>query len=202
MKCKGLSTLHRSKYDLNRQITGVFSKGIQVGPSDRQLLQARKFRVIERTEQRAEGPVCQEIIVHPGAVAIIPIVDAERLCLIKNRRMAVGETLLELPAGTQEVGESPRVTATRELREETGFSAETMVPLGSCWMSPGILREKVSFFVARGLTGGTPALEKDEQIENYLLTLREAVEMIFNGQITDAKTIVGLLLFERLGMTR
>ena len=169
-------------------------------PSDRELLQARKFRIVERTEHRATGPVCQEIILHPGAVAIIPVLDAKRLCLIKNRRMAVGETLLELPAGTQEAGESPHVTAVRELREETGFTAETMVPLGACWMSPGILREKVSFFVARGLTGGTPALEDDEQIENQLLTGSEALEMIYDGRITDAKTIVGLLLFERLTM--
>ena len=106
--------------------------------SDRQLLQARKFRVVERTEQRAAGPVRQEIILHPGAVAIIPVVAENRLCLIKNRRMAVGETLLELPAGTRESNESPLVTAARELREETGFTADTMLPMGTCWMSPHI----------------------------------------------------------------
>ena len=169
--------------------------------SDRQLLQARKFRVVERTEQRAAGPVRQEIIVHPGAVAIIPVVAENRLCLIKNRRMAVRETLFELPAGTREAGESPLVTAARELREETGFTAETMLPLGACWMSPGILQEKVFFFVARGLTEGAPALEEDEQIENQILSQSDALEMILDGRITDAKTIVGLLLFDRIEMT-
>ena len=169
--------------------------------SDRQLLQARKFRVVERTEQRAGGPVRQEIILHPGAVAIIPVVAENRICLIKNRRMAVGETLLELPAGTRESNESPLATAARELREETGFTADTMLPLGACWMSPGILQEQVFFFVARGLTEGATALEEDEQIENQILRQSDALEMIFDGRIKDAKTIVGLLLFERTEIT-
>ena len=169
--------------------------------SDRQLLQARKFRVVERTEQRDAGPVRQEIILHPGAVAIIPVVAENRLCLIKNRRMAVGETLLELPAGTRESNESPLVTAARELREETGFTADTMLPMGTCWMSPGILQEQVFFFVARGLTEGATALEEDEQIENQILKQSDALEMIFDGRIKDAKTIVGLLLFERTEIT-
>ena len=69
--------------------------------SDRQLLQARKFRVVERTEQRAAGPVRQEIILHPGAVAIIPVVSENRICLIKNRRMAVGETVQMIIASAQ-----------------------------------------------------------------------------------------------------
>ena len=68
-------------------------------------------------------------------------------------------------------------------------------------MSPGILQEKVFFFIARGLTEGAPALEEDEQIENQILSQSDALEMILDGRITDAKTIVGLLLFERIEMT-
>ena len=116
---------------------------------DRELLQAKKFRVVERTEQRVSGPVRQEIILHPGAVAILPVIDSEHLCLIKNRRMAVAETLVELPAGTLEMGEEPHAAAVRELREETGYTAEEIIPFGECFMSPGILQEKMFFFIAR-----------------------------------------------------
>ncbi len=165
---------------------------------DRELLQAKKFRVVERTEQRVSGPVSQEIILHPGAVTIIPVVDSEHLCLIRNRRMAIEDTLVELPAGTLEIGEEPHVAAARELREETGFTADKIVPFGECFMSPGILQEKMFFFVAQGLTFGEPAFEDDEQIENQILTQEEAMAMVLDGRISDAKTIIGLLLYERL----
>ena len=192
--------MHPSKYDLNRQTERVFilQKVIRVECSDRELLQAKKFRIVQRTEQRVAGLVSQEIILQPGAVAIVAVVDPEHLCLIKNRRMAVEETLVELPAGTLDVGEEPHLAAVRVLREETGFAANEMIPLGECFMSPGILQEKMFFFVARGLTLGEPALEDDEQIENQIVTREEAIAMVIDGRICDAKTMVGLLLFDRL----
>ena len=167
---------------------------------DRELLQAKKFRVVERTEQRVSGSVRQEIILHPGAVAILPVVDAEHLCLIKNRRMAVETTLVELPAGTLEMGEEPHAAAVRELREETGYTAEEIIPFGECFMSPGILQEKMFFFIARGLTSGESALEDDEQIETQIVTRKEAMAMVLDGRISDAKTIVGLLLYAQLSI--
>ncbi len=167
---------------------------------DRELLQAKKFRVVERTEQRVSGPVRQEIILHPGAVAILPVVDSEHLCLIKNRRLAVEETLVELPAGTLEIGEEPHVAAVRELREETGYTAEEIIPFGECFMSPGILQEKMFFFIARGLTSGESGLEDDEQIETQIVTREQAMAMVLDGRISDAKTIVGLLLYAQLSI--
>jgi len=163
--------------------------------SDTELLRAKKFRVVRRTEERVSGQVSQEIILHPGAVAIIALVDADHLCLIKNRRITVGRHLVELPAGTLEVGEEPQAAARRELREETGYLADEIILLGECFMSPGVLREQMFFFVARGLTPGSPILEEDEQIETQVVSRSEAMMMATDGRICDAKTIVGLLLY-------
>src|SRR5688572_17255715 len=83
----------------------------------------------------------REIVVHPGAVVIIPMVDDKRVCMVKNRRFAVGKTLLELPAGTLDPGEAPKTTAVRELAEETGYRAKRWRKLAEFYTSPGILTE-------------------------------------------------------------
>ncbi len=163
--------------------------------SDIELLRAKKFRVVRRTEKRDAGMLTQEVILHPGAVAIVALVDADHLCLIRNRRTAVGETLIELPAGTLEEGEDPEATAYRELYEETGYQAEEMIPLSECYMSPGILQERMHFFVARRLTPGEPDLQDDEQIETTIIPCEQAIAMATDGRIHDAKSIVGLLLY-------
>ena len=114
--------------------------------------------------------------------------------------MAVETTLVELPAGTLEMGEEPHAAAVRELREETGYTAEEIIPFGECFMSPGILQEKMFFFIARGLISGESALEDDEQIETQIVTRKEAMAMVLDGRISDAKTIVGLLLYAQLSI--
>jgi len=90
----------------------------------------------------------KEVVVHPGAVVILPFLDATTILLIKNRRYTVGETLIELPAGTLEKGELPMNCAGRELQEETGFLANRIKPIGSFYASPGILTEKMYIFAA------------------------------------------------------
>jgi ADP-ribose pyrophosphatase len=163
------------------------------------LLEAKKFRVVRRQENRACGPpVSQELILHPGAVAMVPMIDADRVCLIKNRRIAVGETLIELPAGTLEPGEIPQIAAARELAEETGYRAGKMVLLTECFMSPGILRERMHIFLATELVEGRMSLAEDEQIEPMIVRWSEAIEMVEDGRIQDAKSIVGLLSYDRM----
>ena len=139
----------------------------------------------------------REVCAHPGAVVILPFVDAEHILLIRNRRYAVGETLVELPAGTLEKGEDPMNCAGRELVEETGFLAGRLKSLGDFYTSPGILSEKMYAFAAYDLTRAKASLEDGEEIEIAPAALDEAIDMIRFGQIKDAKTIATLLMYER-----
>jgi ADP-ribose pyrophosphatase len=140
----------------------------------------------------------REVCVHPGAVVILPFVDADHILLIRNRRYAVSDTLVELPAGTLERHEDPMNCAGRELVEETGFLAGRLKPLGNFYTSPGILSEKMYAFAAYDLTrAGQAALEEGEEIELAPASLDEAIDMIRDGQIKDAKTIAVLMMYDR-----
>ena len=163
------------------------------------LLTTSKFHIVRETVTSPGGkPKTREIVRHPGACVIVPLLDDGRVCLIRNWRIAVNETLIELPAGTLEPPEPPERTAERELIEETGYRAKSIELLHAFYLSPGILDEKMHLYLATGLTEGEAAREDGEEIENWLVPLDEAVEMVYRGQIKDAKSIVGLLWAERL----
>lgn len=163
------------------------------------LLQTSKFRVVRETQTTPGGRTkAREIIRHPGACVIVPLLDDGRVCLIRNYRIAAGQTLIELPAGTLEPPEPPHIAAERELIEETGFRAKKIEFLHAFFLSPGILDEKMHLYLATGLTAGETAREEGEEIENWLVPFDDAVGLVFNGQIQDAKTIVGLLWVDRL----
>ncbi len=139
----------------------------------------------------------QEIVVHNGAVVILAFADSETILLIRNRRYAISQYLLELPAGTIDKGEMPMNTAGRELKEETGYLAGRIQLLGSYFSSPGILTEKIHAYVAYDLEKSTAALEEGEDIELMPTKFDQAIEMIRDGQINDGKTITALLLYDR-----
>ena len=159
----------------------------------------RRIRVAVDTLTTAAGPtVRRDLILHPGAVVILPVLDAERVVLIRNYRFAVGETLWEVPAGTVEPDEDLESCARRELAEETGYTAATWTYRGFLYASPGVLDEKLHLFLAEDLTPGAMRPEADEQIEPVILTLKEAIRMCVAGEIRDAKTIASLLLWEKI----
>ena len=163
------------------------------------LFSGQRFQVERIRRVAADGSVHQrEIVRHPGAVVIIPLLENDHVCLIHNFRPAIGTKLIELPAGTREPAEPPEVTAARELQEETGYTAETLEHLGDFYPSPGIMDERMHLYVAQGLTEGTPAREVTEEIENLVMPWREAMAMVHDGRIEDAKTLVGLLRWDRL----
>lgn len=144
----------------------------------------------------------KEVCAHPGAVMILPFLPDGSVLLIRNRRQAVGQTLVELPAGTLEKGEAPINCAGRELIEETGYIAGRIEPLASFFTSPGILSEKMHAFAAYDLERTETALEVGEEIEVMPVPFAKAVEMIRDGQIVDGKSIAMLLFYERFGGRR
>ncbi len=163
------------------------------------VFQAKKFDVVLDTTTLPNGQAAtRHLIVHPGAVAMLPIVDDDRICLLRNFRATVGETLWEIPAGTLEPGEPPEQAAVRELAEETGYQAAHWRQLREIYPSPGILSERMYLYAALGLTPGPQRLEADEHIEPHIVPWREALAWALDGTIRDAKTLVALLTWERL----
>jgi ADP-ribose pyrophosphatase len=159
----------------------------------------RKIRVALETTTGADGqPVRRDVVLHPGAVAVLPLVDASRLCLLRNHRPAVGETLLEIPAGTLEAGEAPEAAAVRELEEETGYRAARWRKLTEFYPSPGVLSERTHLFVAQELTPGASHPERDEQLEPVVVSWVDALRWVGDGTIRDAKTLIALLLWQRM----
>jgi ADP-ribose pyrophosphatase len=132
----------------------------------------------------------EKVIVHPGnAVAIFPI-EGNRCKLLKQYRYAIGQHIYEAPAGTMEAGEDPVATAHRELIEETGFAAKTMLPKGFIYTTPGYTDEKIFLFEARDLTPSQEyGKDDDEVIEVVDVPISEIPAMIRDGTICDAKTI-------------
>lgn len=148
-------------------------------------------------------PIKREVVRHPGAVVILPILeDAAGRCvvLIRNERIAIGRTLWELPAGTLEPMEKPQECAPRELEEETGYRAATMMPLARFHTTPGLTDELMHAFVATGLTHVGQRLEADERLTVHPRPVAEALAMVESGEMTDAKSMLTLLLAVRKGI--
>jgi len=141
----------------------------------------------------------REVVEHPGAVGILAW-DGERLALVSQWRQATGQEMLEIPAGTLDPGESPRVTAERELGEECGLAADGWAEGPSFFTAPGFCTERLTLFLATGLreTDATPP--DDELLEQSWLSLPEAMAAVDDGRVIDAKSVAGILwLAHRLG---
>ena len=139
----------------------------------------------------------REVCVHPGAVVILPFLPDGRVLLIRNKRYSIGQTLIELPAGTMERNEDPINCAGRELLEETGYVAGRLKAIGNYFTAPGILTEHMFAYAAYDLQRGRAALEEDEDIEVLPATWEQAIDMIRDARIKDGKTIATLLMYER-----
>lgn len=141
----------------------------------------------------------REIVEHPGAAAIVALADDDEVVLVRQYRKTVESTLLEIPAGKLEPGESPLACAQRELAEETGLRAEVMTPLVTLLPSPGILTEAITIFLARGLSPhAAPAPLDEEGLRVERVPLARILGLIQAGEIRDGKSLVGLLLALRV----
>jgi ADP-ribose pyrophosphatase len=157
------------------------------------LYSSKKFQVV----RDSSGRVVREFVQHPGAVAILPLVDDDHLVLLRNQRVTVGETLLEIPAGTLEPPEEPEQAARRELAEETGFHAASWRKLTEFFPSPGVLSERMHLYLARDLTPGRLNLQEDEALQPIIVPWQDALAWATDGTIRDAKTLVAILLWSR-----
>ena len=144
---------------------------------------------VDSVRLSGESVFRREVVEHPGAVAMLPFLDDGRVLLIRQFRYAVGEFLLEIPAGTLEKGEDPLECARRELIEETGYEAGVLELLFSCFLAPGYSTERIHIFVASKLRKVGSRPEIDEEIELEPADLQTAEVMISDGRIVDAKTI-------------
>ena len=165
--------------------------------SEHVLLTTSRFRVERVDFESGGGMQSREIIRHPGAAAILPLLPNDQVCLIRNHRPSADQVLFEIPAGTLEPPEAPEVTAARELTEETGYIAGRLEKMHQFFVSPGILDEQMYLYLATDLSQGDVAREPGERIENFIVDRAEAMAMIDRGEIRDAKTIVALLLYDR-----
>ncbi len=162
---------------------------------DKTLFQGMRFKVNAIEVQGKKGTYTREVVVHPGAVVILPLVDKDHIILIKNKRFAVGAELWELPAGTLEKGEKPLETAKRELIEETGYQAAYMEFLTQFYTSPGFCNEVMYAYVAKDLKDVGQALEETEQITVHQVSWDHVFKMAKSGEICDGKTLATLFFF-------
>ncbi|MBL8145396.1 MAG: NUDIX hydrolase [Anaerolineae bacterium] len=142
----------------------------------------------------------RELVRHPGAVAVVALIG-EDVLMVRQFRIAAGQVMLEIPAGTLNPGEDPLLCAERELQEETGYRPGALESLGGIFVAPGYTTEFIHLFLATGLIESRLAMDADEFIEPARMPLRELVAMIERGEIQDGKTITAALkVARRLGI--
>ncbi len=140
--------------------------------------------------------VISDIVKHPGAVAILAITPEEKVLLVKQWRRAAKTILLELPAGRLEKEEHPIDCAGRELREETGFRAETLIPLGGFYTAPGFCDEYIHLFLAKDLVPDPLWAEDSDHIDLLTVSFEEILGLSIQGEIIDSKTLSALYLYQ------
>jgi len=158
----------------------------------------RAFDVRRDQLQLPDGQIAAlDIVVHVGAVTILPLDEHGNILFVRQYRHAVGQELLELPAGTLEPGEPPEVCARREIREETGMAAAQLRKIGEFFLAPGYSTELMYVFLATGLHPDPLPGDSDEFIRVEEVPVADVFRMIESGEIQDAKSLAALLLGRR-----
>ena len=153
---------------------------------------------VDTVEVPNRGYQKREIVEHNGAVGIVAITSENKVVLVRQYRKAVEKELWEIPAGKIEIGENPKECAIRELKEETGYSAENMKLIHKFYTSAGFSNQKIYIFLAENLIQGDRDLDEDEFLEVHEIDKDELYNMIARNEIEDAKTSIGMLLIKEL----
>jgi len=160
----------------------------------KEIFRGRVFDVTVDTIREGETTYVREVVHHRGSAVIVPVFEDGTVALVRQYRHPAVRYLLEAPAGTLDEGEHPAEGAARELEEELGFMARKLDLLTEFYVSPGFCGEKMWVYLATDLTRTAQRLEDDELLEVIRLPFSRALEMITDGEIEDAKTIIGLML--------
>ena len=162
----------------------------------------RVFDVTVDTVREGDKTYVREVVHHRGSAVILPAFDDGTIALVRQYRHPAVRYLLELPAGTLDDQEPPEEGAARELEEELGLVAGKLEKLSEFFISPGFCEEKMWLYLATDLTETAQRLDDDEMIEVVRLPIERALQMITDGEIEDAKTIIGLMLAApRIGLS-
>ncbi len=140
----------------------------------------------------------REVVEHNGGVCVVALTENNQIYLVKQFRYPYGEVIYEIPAGKRDGDEEPLTCGIRELKEETGMTAERFIPLGELYPSPGYCGEIIWMYAAVGLTAGECNPDEDEFLEAEKVPLEKAIEMIMSGEIKDAKTQTAVLKLAEL----
>ncbi len=166
----------------------------------KELSLAYQGRIITTYEEKLHlqdgSVVTRDLVKHPGAVAVIPVDENGRILFIKQWRRAAGKILIEIPAGTLEKGEDPRECADRELQEEIGFRAQTLISLGGFYTAPGFCDEYIHLFLGKDLFPSVLWADDSDYIDLFALSLEEALALAKTGAFLDAKTLSALCLYQ------
>jgi len=135
------------------------------------------------------------VITHPGSVVVLPVLKGGRILMIEQYRHATRRYLWELVAGRIDEGETVKEAAARELKEETGYTAQRFTEFLDIWPTPGFLEERMHILLAEGLTEGEATPEEDEKIISHSYTVRELKQMMKSGKLRDGKSIAGILYY-------
>ena len=165
--------------------------------SSEEIYNGRIIRVRRDTvEVQSGNTALREVVEHTGGVGILALDEEGCAFLVRQYRYPFERELLEVPAGKLEPGEAPLTCATRELGEETGFTAGQMIPLGELLPSPGYCKETLYVYLALDLTPGASHLDPDEFLSVERIPLPELHRMVMSGEIADAKTVIAVLKAE------
>jgi len=150
---------------------------------------------VDTIRQASGRDTIREVVLHPGGVTAVPVLQDGRILLIRQFRYPIGKFILELPAGKLDSGQPPLETVAREIEEETGYCAGLITQEGAFYTTPGISNESIHLFFAHDLTLKTQRLEEGEHITVEAYSLEECLQMIRTGEINDGKTILGILWY-------
>jgi ADP-ribose pyrophosphatase len=153
---------------------------------------------VDAIEQASGNAAIREVVLHPGGVTAVPVLEDGRILLIRQFRYAIGKFILELPAGKLDSGQTPLETIAREIEEETGYYAGAITPACTFFTTPGFSNEVIHLFLARDLTLKAQKLEEGEHITVEAYTPDECLRLIHSGEIRDGKTILGILWYHHM----